>query len=256
MRGVTARYSRVVDLLDVHREVADALDETCLALAGGSAVASEWLARVDTLLRWHIAGEDQLLIPEYVRLAPDVPTFGAPDIIVTEHRRIEGLLASGLVLPTLRRLHHVLEHHDEREARSLKPALDRVLPPERARRMLDDIAAARPRALLELPERVTTGRGDVEAALVADIAALCETTLAEIALPPSTDDERLRRLLIGQQGKLRTLAEDAKARIAAAQSRPFRERLSGYVGAYDRMTTMRGLLDNYREHAASGNSRR
>lgn len=139
----------VIDLLEVHLEIADTLEQACLA-ADDAEASTAWVDRLGQLLEWHIAGEDGLLLPEYRRREAEIPRLGNPDVVMDEHRKIEALLetargeAGSARLFTLRRLHHLLEHHDEREAQTFKPALDRLLPAGLRAELLGEIMRTRP----------------------------------------------------------------------------------------------------------------
>ncbi len=143
---------RIADLLQVHDEIAELLEYACLHLEGPA------LEHLDTLLRWHLRGENELLIPRYAALEPDPPRVGKPSLLLEEHEKIlrhlsEARSSSGLErLKTLRRLAHLLEHHDERETQSFKLALDNLLDTDERRRLLDEITATRP-TLPALPRR-------------------------------------------------------------------------------------------------------
>ena len=163
------RYQTVVDLLSVHREVASALSEVRLSVASCDPRRSAaWFARLDALLRGHIRDEDTLLLPEYEARATDVPPFGSAQLIGAEHRRLEDTLSRcgtaltalcpgeatypqrlTALLDDLGGLDDLLEHHDLRESRSLKPMLDALLP-ESVRRAMLDVAEASRAAVPEL----------------------------------------------------------------------------------------------------------
>ncbi len=176
--------SRIEDLLEVHREIDAALEQACFDVLCGRDTG--WLARLDALLRWHIRCEDDHLLPAYERLEPDIPRLGNPEVIRNEHRRMEAALTdaaaqSGLDrLATLRRLCALLEHHDEREARTFKPALDRLLDPAVRAGLLETFDATRP-ALPSLDARSHDARSHAPPHLVA--AALSDLDQRLAAAP-------------------------------------------------------------------------
>lgn len=135
----------IATLLDVHEEIAVALEHACLEPKGPG------LDTLGKLLRWHIKGENELLIPRYAALETEIPRLGSPEVLVEEHRKIIQLLERAeqepdplAQLKILRRLAHLLEHHDEREEQTFKRALDRLLDPWERRGLLEQIAGDRP----------------------------------------------------------------------------------------------------------------
>lgn len=105
-------------------------------------------------LHLHLRQEEALLLPAYEALHLDVAPNGAPDVIRADHERLRRLLAelshhadpqsADALLERselLSRLAGVLEHHDRREARYLKPVLDAHLDPGTVRTWLERFAA-------------------------------------------------------------------------------------------------------------------
>lgn len=258
------RYETVEQLLEVHEEIAGALANACHALvAGRDAAHRSWLHHLDVLLRWHIGAEDELLLPEYAAREAAIPRLGRPDVIMGEHqlisRRLDAARRPGLraaeALSGLSRLRHLLEHHDEREAQTFKVALDRLLPAELRRQLLDRIRRARPLELdrppasVPLPSLVECAAPDpppgplgpvlVLMDLLATGRACAPRGLADAfhgalaALEPPADDERLGALVAGQQRKLGRVFDLALVRLA--EGKP--------LEAFDRLLTVRTALE-------------
>ncbi len=106
-------------------------------------------------LRDHMQIEDEILIPEFARLAGS-PNGCSPEILNAEHRKIERLIersevrllaheASGTLEPRQvvlhieeeRTLKEVLDHHHTREGTAFFPVLDALLSQDQRRRLLE-----------------------------------------------------------------------------------------------------------------------
>ena len=223
--------ARVQDLLKVHEEIAAALRQACIeALAGPD---NSWLDRLTALLQWHIRGEDELLLPEYEQRAHPVPPQGHPPGKPAEHTRILATLKAlpalaGLDrLRSLRRLHHLLEHHDQREAQTFKPALDTLLPADLRARILATIESNRPSD----PGLAETDAPDT-APIRAHWAGLLirvEQTLAE-SVPESVAGAQR---VLGRNRKLTLVARRVTAALETEMP----------LEAFDGMLTVETMLD-------------
>jgi hypothetical protein len=137
----------IVDLLSIHRELELATDAACHEALGDGDRCRQWL---DEQLRWHLQTEDRFLLPVYIERVPEPPRMGRADLLDGDHRAIENLLdqagaTEGMErLVVLRRLTHLLEHHDQREAEVFKPLMDEVLGIDERQRILAQIMALRP----------------------------------------------------------------------------------------------------------------
>lgn len=262
-------FTRITDLLWVHQWLDHAVERVCWALLLGDVESAEaWRQHLDAVLRWHLHGENRVLLPEYVARVTSPPPFGAADIIYDEHCRFEVALDglwSGVTEPVgalrrVRALAGALEHHDAREAQSLKPLLEPCLSPRETREVLDAMTVGWPASLDALPtEPVATEVVPIAAhpALATDFAgwivqlqsavvarddaqalrtlAAFDATLAaaEASLPPA--DARLRE---GQRRKVCALVEDVADLLTRSAD------LTARVRAFDRLETLRRLWSN------------
>ena len=219
--------ARVVDLLEVHREIDSLLDATTLAAftPGAEAALADLLGALKALLLWHLDGEESVLLPLYETHVPDPPRNGSPEQIRRDHRMIREVLEELMVTAglararRLRKLAHLLEHHDQREATGFKPLLDAALSPAVRGEALASLAADRP-ALAATPVVRGRGRG---------------RSKRELAAEPRDEVRGLQQALLTDAVALSSLRERiAAARHALAPGSPL---VAAMVRQYDATLT-------------------
>lgn len=154
----------IANLLAEHRRIDSSLKAFRLALLDRSAESSRAAyAEFASLLQRHLRIEDELVIPALQSRASSDTERTPLAQIQRDHRLIEShLVEVEAALESLDRssvdaaeraqllvalhdrlsaLHHLLEHHDQREAEHLEPVLDALMSPLERRALLDEVEA-------------------------------------------------------------------------------------------------------------------
>ncbi len=218
------RYRDLAAWLDRHAELEARWRELWVALPEGEA----WRAGLGSLseaLRLHVAQEEATLLPAWARL-PDPPPNATAEVLLREHRRLLGLLDE-LAVGASRveraaaawTLREVLHHHDRREATSMKPGLDRALPPELTRAWLDRFEAEEgalpPPFRCEPGGRTAPDSPEPEEAIAAD--APVTPTLARVPVPVHPKGPRLHARLVALAAEVDATADPRARRERAAE---------------------------------------
>lgn len=130
--------SSVMDYLSWDHDRLDALEKQAFAARGrGALEEADGIFRKFTRgLRRHIGLEEELLFPEFERLAGMTADAGPTAVMRHEHRQIEGFLLTlertigvlgGEAEQTRESLHRVLLDHNVKEEEVLYPTTDRLL---------------------------------------------------------------------------------------------------------------------------------
>ena len=196
---VTRAVPAITAVLSEHRRQGELVTAATDDLLSGRPSAG--LGVLTSELCRHIEIEERLLLPRYRELASDESPELSPDLILRDHQIIRCRIAelrdstTGDLarLRSLRALAHLLEHHDEREARGMVAVLDAQLAPDEAEALAAAFSAA--------------GEGLVADPQVSLLAA--ETTARTNAI------ERLQTALIRGQDTDTTLDQIARAGSAA-----------------------------------------
>lgn len=149
MRALSAQHERLAEMFRDHQVA---------LLEGDRARARRSLAGFARGLRAHARHEEETLLPVYEKRVRR-SRIGDPDAIREEHRRLDAALealearVAGLpedagrgralldLLEEQYRFKLLLEHHNDREDRSLYPKLDEVCSAEERRALLETAAA-------------------------------------------------------------------------------------------------------------------
>lgn len=245
-------FRKVVDLLDVHVVIERALlGARMAAMAGDEAGHQAWMARLDAVLRRHIAHEERWLLPLWAQA--DAPPNGTAAILSHEHDRLLDLLTEAFTdgapwerAERLARLGAVLEHHDAREARGFKPGMDALLDAVERESILERIT----REMLDLPPEPdlpgpTLSRpalpeddGTVRGALLRARAALATDRPADLERVEARLPETGERVAHNLRKALRRAREAQQA----DEADPVARRLAR-AEAFDRLRLMDPLLD-------------
>lgn len=130
--------SSVMDYLAWDHDRLDALEKQAFEARGRGALeeAGGIFREFTRGLRRHIGLEEELLFPEFERLAGMIADAGPTAVMRHEHRQIEGSLLTlertigvpgGEAEQARESLHRVLVEHNEKEEQVLYPTTDRLL---------------------------------------------------------------------------------------------------------------------------------
>jgi hypothetical protein len=176
-------------------------------------------------LRLHMAQEEAWLLPAWDEV-PDPPPNATGAVLRRDHALLRELLGELEVAPArvdraaaLWRLREVLDHHDRREASSMKPGLDRALPPGTARAWLDRFEAEEdalpPAWRFEPADRTPPDGPSPEEAIAAD--APISPALASLAVPEHPKGVGLHARVVALAAEVDATADPRARRALAAE---------------------------------------
>jgi len=113
-------------LHSVHEHLEDVADLCCLLLISGSDRTLGCVRALTELVAWHLDTEEEFILPLYSEVEDQYPAASRCEHIRADHEKIGQTLEAMVhlegvaLLRALRRLHHLFEHHNAREALGLE----------------------------------------------------------------------------------------------------------------------------------------